>query len=174
MNKKNHSFFSYIGNKRLEAPELYNNIDLKNINYIVEPFCGTCALSVYISSKHPKKYKYILNDNDERLIKFFKYVQSSTEEQIDQFNIDVNEKYKQLTKDNYKELLDIENIIDYYIIMKYSRFKCTRFMYDVVFCRNVVFDIKKFLIYDFIRNENIIFTCEDGIKCYEQYCNKKM
>ena len=114
-----------------------------------------------------------MNDNDERLIRFFKFVQSSSEEQIDKFNIDVNIRYKQLTKDNYKELLNIENLIDYYIIMKYSRFKCSRFMYDGVFERNVVFDIKKFLIYDFIRNENIIFTCEDGISCYEKYCNNK-
>ena len=55
-NEQKPLFFAYIGNKRNEVVDLYNTLDLKNIDYIIEPFCGSCALSVYISIKHPKQY----------------------------------------------------------------------------------------------------------------------
>ena len=51
---KNHFYMSYSGNKREEVENIYNLIDFNNIATIVEPFCGTCAMSYYISTKHPK------------------------------------------------------------------------------------------------------------------------
>ena len=69
---KNHFFFGYAGNKRQEVDNIYNYLKtLTNITHIIEPFCGTGALSYFISINEPKKYKYILNDNNKKLIDFY-------------------------------------------------------------------------------------------------------
>ena len=67
---KNHFIIAYPGNKRQEVEIIYKNLDFNNITTIIEPFCGSCALSYYISTIHPKKYKYILNDLDHYLTPF--------------------------------------------------------------------------------------------------------
>ena len=41
---KNHFVMSYVGNKRNEL-DFLDNINLDNIKYCVEPFCGSCAFS---------------------------------------------------------------------------------------------------------------------------------
>ena len=68
--KKNHFFIPYAGNKRSEVEKIYDSIKdkLNDIEYIVEPFCGTSAFSYYMSLRHPKQFKYILNDNNKYLI----------------------------------------------------------------------------------------------------------
>ncbi len=42
------SIFLYHGNKREAIETIYNNLNFDNIETIVEPFCGSCALSYYI------------------------------------------------------------------------------------------------------------------------------
>ena len=68
---KNHFLLPYSGNKRNEVENIYNTTKdiykYEDIKTIVEPFCGSCAYSYYISTLYPKKYKYILNDNDKFL-----------------------------------------------------------------------------------------------------------
>ena len=67
---KNHFIIPYFGNKRMEVENLYNVIKdkLDEVDIIIEPFCGSSAMSYYISTQHPKKIKYILNDNNKKLI----------------------------------------------------------------------------------------------------------
>ena len=47
---KTHFYITYPGNKRKEMKGLYPYLDFTNINTIVEPFAGTCAIS-YLNSK---------------------------------------------------------------------------------------------------------------------------
>jgi len=57
---KNHFFIAYSGNKREEVNTIHDYIKPKltpSITTIIEPFCGTSALSYYISTLYPKKYK---------------------------------------------------------------------------------------------------------------------
>ena len=65
---------AYAGNKRNEVEGLYNEIkdQLNDIETIIEPFCGSSVFSYYLSLKHPKNFKYILNDNNKKLIKIYK------------------------------------------------------------------------------------------------------
>jgi len=60
---KNHFYISYSGNKRNEVVEIYDNINFENVDTIIEPFCGTSAISYYIWLKHPNM-KFILNDSN--------------------------------------------------------------------------------------------------------------
>lgn len=70
---KNHFLIPYAGNKRQEVEQIYNSIkdNINDIVYIVEPFCGTSAFSYFLSTKHPKKFKYILNDNNHFLFQLY-------------------------------------------------------------------------------------------------------
>ena len=53
----------YPGSKRKETKGLYPYLDFSNINTIVEPYAGTCAISFYIAQKRPG-LTYILNDKN--------------------------------------------------------------------------------------------------------------
>ena len=81
---KNHFFFSYAGNKREEVEHIYNLSDLNNIDTIVEPFCGSCAVSYYLWTQNKdKNYKYILNDLDGYLINLLKIIRSGEYKKIE-------------------------------------------------------------------------------------------
>ena len=81
---KNHFFYPYVGNKREEVEHIYNLLDLNNINTIVEPFCGSCAVSYYIWSQNKdKNYKYILNDLDSNLINLLKSIRNGEYKDIE-------------------------------------------------------------------------------------------
>ena len=46
---KTHFYIVYSGNKRKEMKGLYPYLDFANIDTIVEPYAGSCAISFYIS-----------------------------------------------------------------------------------------------------------------------------
>ena len=70
---KNHFFIPYSGNKRNEVNKIYDNIKIQsNINTIIEPYCGTAAMSYYIWSLNKNKnYNYVLNDNNNYLTELY-------------------------------------------------------------------------------------------------------
>jgi site-specific DNA-adenine methylase len=170
---KNHFFYPYVGNKRSEVDKIYEKLIFDDIDTIIEPFCGSSAISYYISTKQPLKYKYVLNDNSKQLINFYNFVKNADEETLIKFNNDVMEKIKTFDKEKYKLLnYDDDNLIDYFILntVYYRRIKL--FPLPDVFekkFKNRIVDVTKSPIYNFLKNENITFTCEDAITCYEKY-----
>jgi site-specific DNA-adenine methylase len=76
---RNHFVFAWAGNKREEVHNIVPHFNFNDIDTIIEPFCGTSAVSVYIASTHNNKYKYILNDNDERLMEIYKSLKDESE-----------------------------------------------------------------------------------------------
>ena len=76
----NHFIIPYFGNKRQEVKRIYDEIknNINDVEFIVEPFCGTSALSYYISLQHPQKYKYVLNDNNKFLIELYDIAKDDT------------------------------------------------------------------------------------------------
>ncbi len=78
----NHFIFSYAGNKRNEFKYLNNIIDnIDNYDTIIEPFCGSSAISFNIWLKYPNK-KFIINDNDKDLIKVYNLIKTEDIETI--------------------------------------------------------------------------------------------
>ena len=53
----------------------------------MEPFCGTSAMSVSLSMKYPKRFKYILNDFDENLIALYNMMNNAEELKKLQMNL---------------------------------------------------------------------------------------
>ena len=60
-----HFIFPYAGNKRNEYKHFKDYINYDGINNIVEPFCGTSAISFNIWLEHKGRFNYYLNDNSQ-------------------------------------------------------------------------------------------------------------
>ena len=104
--KRNHFLIAYAGNKRTEVENIYKQMSgiINDITTIIEPFCGSSAVSYYISLQHPLKFKYILNDNNINLVKLYEIARDPVllDELIIKLNImsiDINkEKYLTFAK----------------------------------------------------------------------------
>ena len=166
MKNKNHFFYSYCGNKRNEMKEIMGSIKDSNVEYIVEPFCGSCSFSYHMSLLHPNKYTYILNDNDKLLIELFNTVRDPIK--LVEFETKINDICLTLNKDKYKEL-DINTLVGYYIKHKiytmHPGIWITTYKYKYIKISDAPF-------YNFIVNEHIIFTCDDGLTTYLKYKNE--
>ena len=91
---KNHFLVSYSGNKRMEVERIYELLDFEGIDYIIEPFCGTSALSFFISTMLPNRFKYILNDIDKDLIDMYNLLKDK--EATLNFELKINENFPRL------------------------------------------------------------------------------
>ena len=112
---KNHFYIYYPWNKREELKNVYKFLDFDDITTIVEPFCGTCAMSFYISTKHPKKYKYIINDNNEYLKEMFDIIRDDerTKEFQEEFN-KIVPTFKD-NKEEYKKIINQKTLMSWFI-----------------------------------------------------------
>lgn len=106
-------YYSYYGNKRTEIKHFSDVITKliakKEINTIVEPFCGSCALSLDLFVKKAlKTLTYHMNDRDDHLISFFYDVKDNTCKKYIDYCNDYNkeftcEKWKAQIKKYHKE-----------------------------------------------------------------------
>jgi len=165
---KNHFFMGYAGNKREEVETIYKNCNFDNVDTIVEPFCGSCAFSYYVSTLHPKKYTYILNDSNKFLIELFEIVRDETK--LKEFEEKINEKAKKLVS---KEAYNAEtknkhtSIYDWYVANKIYTIRAGLYKMNYVY-KYLKIDAP---IMNFLKNEKIIFTCGDGTDCLIKYKN---
>lgn len=166
---KNHFIIPYFGNKRNEVEFIYEEFKkAKNIKIIVECFCGSCALSYYISSIHPKKYKYILNDNNGFLIELMKIMKDENK-----FNLWIDEinKIIELIKDkeSYVKYTDKNTLNGWFIGNKYYNIR--PFLYpNGKKINKIKNDIP---ILNFLRNEDITLINEDGAEVFNKYKDNK-
>lgn len=114
---KNHFVFSYYGNKRNECDEIFDVIQnkLNGIDTIIEPYCGSSAFSYYMSQKYPKRFKYILNDNNSLLIELYNLIKNGTKDEHDKFIDDLNESIIDLDKSIYDDIKKQNSLIGFII-----------------------------------------------------------
>lgn len=165
---KNHFFIPYAGNKRNECENLYDEVKdkLDNIEFIIEPFCGTSAFSYYLSLKHPKKFTYILNDNNKNLIELYKIV--ADEAKFKKFIEDVNIILIDIDKIKYNALNKNE-LIGWFIHNKIYAIRAGLFPSDIYKINKNINNIINCPIINFLRTEHIILENKDGIKIVEKY-----
>jgi site-specific DNA-adenine methylase len=169
---KNHFYISYHGNKREEVENIYNLLDFNDITTIVEPFCGSCAMSYYISTKHPKKFKYILNDNNSNLKEMFDIIRDDkkTKEFEEEFN-NIVPSFKD-NKEKYNEIVKQNTLISWFIKNKICAIRAGLFpLKDRKYKETL--DLSSFPVYNFFKNEDIEFTTQCGIDCFEKYSINK-
>ena len=110
--RKNHFFFSYAGNKRAEIDNIFQSIKNYDVEYIVEPFCGSSAFSYHMSLKHPGRYTYILNDNNAVVIELYNIM--TDDKKRDELEQKINNICMVMDKDIYTKL-DVKTTEGYYI-----------------------------------------------------------
>ena len=95
----NHFIISYAGNKRKEYKELKEVIQLDNIKNIIEPFCGTSAISFNIWKEHRERFNYYLNDKSVKVIEMYELMRQETPEHIEEEINKIKDKVKK--KEDY-------------------------------------------------------------------------
>lgn len=172
---KNHYYTPYSGNKRKEIKDILPLIDLDNIKYIIEPFAGSSAMSYYISTQYPKKFKYILNDNDK--INITLYNISRDTERTEEFNENINkliDEFNTYTEDAtrkifYKSICKIDTLEAYIFVNKYYTIR--RGLYPMMTRINKIkpYKLQDYPIYDFYNNEDITYENIDGVELINKY-----
>ena len=176
---KNHFFFSYPGNKREEVEHIYNNINLEGIDTIVEPFCGSSAISYYIWTKNKdKNYKYILNDLDDKLIELLRIIKKGKYEEIQN---DVNRKREEIitcfddiekAKNLYINYIKNEKVNGYILANKYFKIKIGLFPNEINRMKKEL-NFKSHPIFEFLTTAEIEIYNTDGNKIINDYDNEK-
>lgn len=178
---KNHFFFPYAGNKRQEVENIYNNINLDGIDTIVEPFCGSCAVSYYIWTQNKdKNYKYILNDLDDKLIRFLKSFKDNTYKDIEDSLDEIREKILSYENDMveakkiYVNYIKNQDLKGYLLANRCYSIRAGLFpSKDFKRCfNNKKYDLSLCPMYEFLTTANIELYNEDGNKIIKKYDNE--
>lgn len=166
----NHFYISYHGNKRQEVKIIYENINFENIKTVVEPFCGSCAMSYYISTQR-KGLKYILNDNNKYLKEMFELMKDDNK--ITEFEKEFKNKVKSFkdNKEKYNEIVKEDNLLSWFI--KHKIYSIRPGLYPSSRKYKETVNLKEFPIYNFFKNNDITFYNEDALSIYQKYKNSK-
>lgn len=170
---KNHFFFAYSGNKRSEVEQIVNHIDLNGIGTIIEPFCGTCAFSYYISTLYPKKYKYILNDYNKYIVELLNIARDK--DKLKKLNDDIkNICFKNdvfIDKETYKkETYNKKTLLSYIISNKYFTIRSGLYPKYPTNVKNNL-NLEDCPIVKFLRDEDVEISGVDGIEIIEEFKN---
>jgi site-specific DNA-adenine methylase len=99
---------NYVGVKYTESINYFENetVDFSKYDVYIEPFGGSFGFSRYIYVKYgcPTNKKFIICDNDEKLINFYKNVQNMNLEEYKKLFEDYNNLLEQYTKEEYKTI----------------------------------------------------------------------
>lgn len=171
---KNHYFTSYSGNKRKEIKDILPFINLDNITTILEPFAGSSAMSYYISTVYPNKFKYILNDNDK--INYDLFHISRDAERTQDFNDKINQiidEFNTYTDDVNRKIfynnIDTKTTEGFLFKCKYCSIRSG--FYPMMNRLNKIkpYKLQDYPVYHFYNNENIIYENIDGVEFINKY-----
>jgi site-specific DNA-adenine methylase len=169
MKKSNHFFISYAGNKRNECVEIYKELkellDGDTIETIIEPYCGSSAMSYFISKNYPNKFKYILNDNNEHLIKTYEIFKDP--EQLEILIQQLNDNCVDLNKEKYDNIIKQNTQLSWFIKNKIYAIRPGLFNLNYKY-KNYE-SLKTTPIINFLRSENVTIQNKDGIETLKEY-----
>ena len=172
--KKNHFVISYAGNKRGEVEKIYEvideNVDLDKITTIVEPFCGTSAVSYYLSTLHPKKFKYVLNDINQHIVHLYNIMKD--DEAFEKLAEEMDELMKTMDKVKYKEFIK-NGTFEGWLLSSYV-YTIRPGCYPLPDMNKKKFiNMLKSPIVQFMKTENVTIRNDDGLKVLDEYKNNK-
>lgn len=168
---KNHFYIAYAGNKRTECKDIYDNINfLPNIDTIVEPFCGSCAISYYIALNKPN-LKYIFNDSNHFLKEMYEILIDDLK--LDKFEEDYKKLLIDIDKIKYNDYIKNNNtVLSWFIKNKIYTIRPGLFPIDPKRIKTEI-NLRSFPIYNFFRNNDIKFYSMNGVDMIEEYKNNE-
>jgi hypothetical protein len=164
----NHFPIAYAGNKRSEFVEIDKFINYDNIDTVIEPFCGTASMSYKIASKYPKRFKYILNDNNKYLTELYNVIKSGG---INNFIDYVHKLLGDIkNKDDYVKACKMEDLKNWFIKNKFYNIRFGTYNKDMhnkdMQKKKMVLTKEQLKFIDFVVNENVVITNDDWFKCF--------
>lgn len=169
---KNHFLIPYFGNKRNEVKKIYDIINIDDIDTIVEPFCGSSALSYYIwLNNKDKNLTYILNDNNKYIYDLYNLCKDNNKV-IDIYNKLVILKETTTNKEKYLEICKKAKEGDLVSYVYINKIYCIRpGLYPSLkkVSDNIFDSFKDAPILDFLQNANIKIYNKDAIEIYDEY-----
>jgi site-specific DNA-adenine methylase len=180
-NSKTHFIFKYKGNKRLETSTILPIINFNNKKNIIEPFCGTSAMSFAIWQQYGNQFNYYLNDIDEKLIEVYNLLKNETIQNIED-NVNEVRCYVNSQEDKKNTFITIgknnRTIYDYIYINKYGKFGILLFPIDTEKSHDGKNLLRPFNItplqqefIEFIKSPNVFISNNDYKIIYEEHRN---
>ena len=166
---KNHFILPYTGNKRQEVERIeeYLHDKLEGIDTIIEPYCGSSAMSCYLSMKYPKRFKYILNDLDPMLIELYNIMKDRV--LFDAFMVLLNETVKLIVdKQSYLDIIKPKNVFTWFI--KHRIFAIKAGLYPFGY-KPKTYNFDDFPILKFLREEDVSIRLGNGEDLFIEYEN---
>jgi len=166
-----HLYFSYTGNKRKEYKYIKDKFNFDGIKNIIEPFCGSAAISFNIWLEYGDKFNYYINDNDIKLIEIYKLFEITAADIIYEKLTNI---HKNITnKEQFVELHinKNKNIYEYLTILKLSGIRLGWYNGKRV---NNVFKYYsplqlKFL--EFLKSDYVYISNNDWYEIFDKYKN---
>jgi site-specific DNA-adenine methylase len=176
---RNHFFTPYAGNKRNEVINIYEDINFDGVENIVEPYCGSFALSYYIwTLNKDKDYKYILNDNDAELINMVRSVITGDYKVIEEEINDKRLTIKKILDDEgfdsakkyYMDYIKGEGTANNLFKLKYYKLRAGMMPTGRDLKRfDKEFKFSDYPVYEFLTNANIEIHCTDANDIINKY-----
>ena len=172
---KNHFIFSWAGNKRNEVEQIFELLSFDGIDTIIEPYMGTSAISYFISTKYPKKFKYILNDNDKNLVELYKIMteKQKSKKLNETINVMVKKfnsmKTDETRKKYYKEIIETNDINAYLFTHKWHSIRNGLCPLIERTKELKHFDMSEYPIHSFMNSEKVSVTNDDAVGVIEKY-----
>lgn len=175
-----HFYIPYAGNKYREMTEIYPKLNLDNVETIVEPFAGTCAMSHYIWRQNKdKNFKFIINDLSPLIFGFYQL--SKDPKRQEEVETQINEWVDELNKLNvletrktwYNSIKNMNTFESNIFINKYYTIRyglCPNIIRQGQFTK---FNLSKCPIHEFFNTADITFTNSCGISTYDKYRKDK-
>eukprot|EP01095_Lingulamoeba_sp_RSL-Kostka_P007445 TRINITY_DN2374_c0_g1_i14.p1 TRINITY_DN2374_c0_g1~~TRINITY_DN2374_c0_g1_i14.p1 ORF type:complete len:252 (-),score=22.65 TRINITY_DN2374_c0_g1_i14:156-911(-) len=161
-------YFAYLGNKRNEADIILSYVDMKKYDTIVEPLCGSFALSIYCYDTLKLDYNYVLNDIDPNLCDFLKDVKINGSDKYFKF---CQKNLVGLTKKKFNNIIKKreENLLNWFFYRKVFGIGCGRFPNQKL----RALKLKKHFVTDkFLNRKNTIIYNKDYTDILNMYKDK--
>lgn len=163
-----HFIISYPGNKRKEYKYFKDNINLDGIKNIIEPFCGTSAISFNLWLEHGDKYNYYLNDNSSIIYNLYQLIRNEEPNEVltklnnIKQNIKGKEDHLKLYNSNY-------DIYEYIVLTKISYKRLGLFNKDALRKNDFKFNNLQLQFFEFIKSPNVFISNEDWHITFDKF-----
>jgi hypothetical protein len=173
-----HFPISFVGNKRKEFKYIEPLLNFDGIENIIEPFCGSSAISFNIWLKHPH-LNFYLNDNFKTLINLYQLLKTNDindiYDKINEYKLKYNDpvEFRKFAEESNCKSDDVDAII--YIFLK----KTSRFRIGENLKKEIHYSTKPFVkptklqlkFIEFVKSPNVHISNDDWSIIFDKFKN---